>query len=102
MDNTPESVDNLGNTPNTPNDPRTVTVPSLTLGRMTGQVAPEGPRPHLRPAQVQRLLGLGRTTVHDYEASGRLIASRTAGGHRRYPVDQPLLRDALAALEGTR
>jgi DNA-binding transcriptional MerR regulator len=65
---------------------------------MTGQAAPPGPR-LLRPAQVQALLGVGRTTVHDYESRGDLIATRTLGGHRRYPADQPRLADALAALQ---
>lgn len=62
---------------------------------MTGQDAPTEPA-ELRPQEVQRLLGIGRTTLHDYEAGGRLRSRRTLGGHRRYPVDQPAIRDALA------
>lgn len=66
---------------------------------MTGQDAPpEGPR-LLRPIEVQRLLNCGRTTLHDHEAQGRLVAQRTLGGHRRYPADQPALQAALAAQE---
>lgn len=57
------------------------------------------PTPDLRPADVARLLGVARQTVHDYQSSGRLTARRTPGGHRRYPVDQPLLQAALAAQE---
>jgi hypothetical protein len=101
VDNTPEPGDNLGNTPNTPNGPTVCDRPVTTLGRMTGQVAPQGPR-LLRPVQVQRLLNVGRTTVHDWEAAGRLIASRTLGGHRRYPADQPALLAALEAQETAR
>jgi excisionase family DNA binding protein len=51
----------------------------------------------LRPAQVAALLGVARSTVHDYESQGRLEAQRTPGGHRRYPADQPALQAALAA-----
>lgn len=99
MDNTPNPVDSLWNTPNTPNDPTVCDGTVTTLGRMNGQVAPEGPR-LLRPVQVQRLLNVGRTTVHDWEASGRLVASRTPGGHRRYPADQPALLAALEPQDG--
>lgn len=63
------------------------------------QDADTGPR-ELRPQEVQQLLGCGRTTLHDYERSGRLTARRTLGGHRRYPADQPALREALAARDG--
>lgn len=68
---------------------------------MTGQDAPAGPagtaRTELRPVEVQRLLGIGRTTLHDYETAGRLRSRRTLGGHRRYPVDQPAIQAAQAA-----
>jgi excisionase family DNA binding protein len=51
----------------------------------------------LRPAQVARLLGVARQTVHDYEAAGKLTADRTPGGHRRYPLeDNPTLLAAMA------
>lgn len=53
------------------------------------------PKGLLRPAQVARLLGVARQTVHDYHAAGKLEAERTPGGHRRYPADQPILRAAL-------
>lgn len=46
----------------------------------------------LRPQQVARLLGVGRTTVHEYEKDGRLEATKTLGGHRRYRADQPALQ----------
>jgi hypothetical protein len=65
---------------------------------MTGQDAPAEPR-LLRPIEVQRLLRCGRTTLHDHETSGRLVATRTLGGHRRYPADQPALQEALTAQE---
>lgn len=67
---------------------------------MTGQVPPPDPVRELRPAEVQRLLGIGRTTLHDYETTGRLKARRLPSGHRRYPADQPALRELLAAPEG--
>lgn len=53
----------------------------------------------LRPIEVRRLLGLGRTTVHDHTVAGRLVAETTIGGHRRYPADQPALRAALGREE---
>lgn len=62
---------------------------------MTGQ---DTPRRLLRPIEVRRLLGVGRTTVHDYTVSGRLVAETTPGGHRRYPADQPALQDAQEGL----
>lgn len=65
---------------------------------MDGQVTPD-PAHELRPAEVARLLGVGRTTLHEYEQSGRLTARRTLGGHRRYPADQDALRGLLAARE---
>jgi hypothetical protein len=65
---------------------------------MTGQDVPR-PRRLLRPIEVRRLLGLGRTTVHDHTVNGRLEAETTPGGHRRYPADQPALQAALAAQE---
>jgi excisionase family DNA binding protein len=77
------------------------------VGHVTGQ-DDKSPRPALhrpamlRPGQVARLLGVGRTTVHEAETRGDLVASRTPGGHRRYPADQPALADALAALRGPR
>ena len=66
---------------------------------MDGQVTESPHARELRPEEVQRLLGVGRTTVHEYEQSGRLVARRTLGGHRRYPADQPALRGLLAAEE---
>lgn len=75
-----------------------VTVPSPTLTGMPGQVAPDPARHELRPCEAQRILGVGRTTLHEYEASGLLVARRTIGGHRRYPVDQPAIQAALGAL----
>lgn len=65
---------------------------------MTDQSKP--PRRLLRPIEVRRLLGVSRTTVHDYTATGRLEAELTPGGHRRYPADQEALQEALAAQEG--
>ena len=64
---------------------------------MTDQSAT--PRRLLRPIEVRRLLGVSRTTVHDYTAQGRLVAEPTPGGHRRYPADQEVLQAALAAQE---
>lgn len=61
---------------------------------MTGQDSRR--RRHLRPIEVRKLLGLGRTTVHDWTVAGRLVAVTTATGYRRYPADQPALRAALA------
>lgn len=63
---------------------------------MTGQ-DPAEPRRLLRPIEVRRLLGIGRTTVHDHTVSGLLVAETTPGGHRRYPSDQPALQAALDA-----
>jgi excisionase family DNA binding protein len=80
----------------TPNGPPCVTVPSPRFVDMTGQAAPDPAPAELRPAEAQRLLGVSRTTLHDYEHSGRLTARRTLGGHRRYPVDQPAIQAALA------
>lgn len=67
---------------------------------MTGQDETPPAVRELRPVEVQRLLGCGRTTLHDYETQGRLVARRTLGGHRRYPLDQPALQQALAAQAG--
>lgn len=75
-----------------------MTGPSPTLSGMTGQVPPD-PVHELRPAEVCRLLGIGRTTLHEHESAGRLTARRTLGGHRRYPADQDALRGLLAAQE---
>jgi len=69
------------------------------MPRMDQDAAEHGPT-ELRPAEVQQLLGCGRTTLHDYEHAGRLTARRTLGGHRRYPVDQPAIQQALAARAG--
>jgi hypothetical protein len=57
---------------------------------------PPAPR-LLPPREVRRLLNLGRTTVHDWTVSGRLVAVTSATGYRKYPADQELIR---AALEG--
>lgn len=56
----------------------------------------------LRPIEVRRLLGIGRTTLHDWTVAGRLTAEPLASGHRRYPADQPILADALAGRQGGR
>lgn len=72
--------------------------PSPSLFGMD-QDADDGPRT-LRPIEVQRLLRCGRTTLHDHERAGRLIAVRTLGGHRRYPADQPALQEAMTAQDG--
>lgn len=63
---------------------------------MSGQVDSD-PVPELRPSEVQRLLGVSSSTLHDYETAGRLRARRTLGGHRRYPVNQDVLQAALRA-----
>lgn len=76
-----------------------MTAPSPTLLYMDGQVSPD-PARELRPYEVQRLLGVGRTTLHEYESTGQLQARRTLGGHRRYPADQPALRGLLATPGG--
>lgn len=55
-------------------------------------LAPEGPR-LLRPVEVQRLLNIGRTTVHDYAARGLLVVGDTLpSGYRRYRADSPALQ----------
>jgi hypothetical protein len=60
----------------------------------------QSPPPRLlRPIEVRRLLGVGRTAVHDATVSGALVAVPTPGGHRRYPADQPALAERLAAAE---
>lgn len=66
---------------------------------MTDQSESRPRRRLLRPIEVRDLLGVSRTTVHDYTAQGRLVAEPTPGGHRRYPSDQPALQEALAAQE---
>jgi predicted site-specific integrase-resolvase len=66
---------------------------------VTGQDAPEARPKLLRPIEVRRLLGLGRTTVHDWTVAGRLEAVTTATGYRRYPADQPALRAALGGAQ---
>lgn len=68
---------------------------------MTGQdTAADTPR-LLPPREVRRLLGLGRTTVHDWTVTGRLEAVTSPTGYRKYPADQPLLQAALAAQEAS-
>jgi len=102
VDNRAEPGDNLGRTRTLRTDASPlVTVRSLTLVDMTTKTPPAEPQ-LLRPAQVARLLGVARQTVHDYETAGRLTARRTPGGHRRYPADQPALLEALAAQETAR
>lgn len=98
MDDSCDSVDNLGTDgPDTPNGYLTARVGMVTYPvPMTDQ---RPPRRLLRPIEVRRLLGVGRTTVHDHTVSGRLEAETTPGGHRRYPADQAALRDRLAAQE---
>lgn len=66
---------------------------------MTGQESAR--RRLLRPQEVRRLLGLGRTTVHDWTVAGRLVAVTSATGYRKYPADQPALQEALQRQEGT-
>lgn len=64
---------------------------------MPGHPAP--PRA-LRPVEVQTLLRVGRTTVHDLATAGRLhVVGRTPGGHRRYSADSPAIVEALAAAQ---
>lgn len=92
MDNPPTPGDNLGTTPDTP-------VVRLTRGDVPVTYDVDMTTKTLRPAQVAALLGVARQTVHDYAAQGRLEFTRTPGGHRRYPSDQPLLQDALTAQE---
>src|SRR5690606_8410234 len=49
------------------------------------KVIPDRPHGLLTVGDVSKLLGIGRTTVHDYESAGLLLADlRTPGGHRRY------------------
>jgi predicted site-specific integrase-resolvase len=60
---------------------------------MTGHDSPR--RRLLKPQEVRRLLGLGRTTVHDWTVAGRLVAETSATGYRKYPADQPKIREAL-------
>jgi DNA-binding transcriptional MerR regulator len=69
---------------------------------MTADQSRSRPRRLLRPIEVRALLGVSRTTVHDYTAQGRLVAEPTPGGHRRYPSDQPALQEALAAQQAPR
>lgn len=64
--------------------------------------SPPDPVPELRPCEVQAILGIGRTTLHDHAAAGRLQSRRTPGGHRRYPAAQPLITEALQARGGAR
>jgi len=98
VDNSTDSVDKVWNTLEHSGRSTlcdcSVTYPAGMTGQDTAQ-----PRKLLRPQEVQKLLGVGRTTLHDYESSGRLTAERTLGGHRRYPADQPALRDALRGSE---
>lgn len=68
---------------------------SPTLPGMTRTPPDEGPR-LLRPAEVRRLLNLGRTTVHDWTVAGRLTAVTSITGYRRYPADQEPIAAALA------
>lgn len=64
---------------------------------MTDQgAAPEGRR-LLPPRDVRRLLGIGRTTLHDWTVQGRLVAVTSPTRYRKYPADQPALQAALAA-----
>jgi predicted site-specific integrase-resolvase len=64
---------------------------------MPGQDALEARPRLLPPREVRAILGLGRTTVHDWTVAGRLVAVTSQTGYRRYPEDQPVLREALAA-----
>ncbi|MFB4318128.1 recombinase family protein [Actinomadura sp. 21ATH] len=40
-----------------------------------------------RPKEAAALLGVSPKTLDRWEQAGRLTAVRTAGGHRRYPVE---------------
>lgn len=43
--------------------------------------------PDLNTGEVAGALGLSKSTVLDYTKKGLLFATRTFGGHRRYPPD---------------
>lgn len=52
----------------------------------------------LPPSKVRRLLGVGATTLQEWDAAGVLkAAQRTVGGHRRWRESD--VRSLLAELE---
>jgi predicted site-specific integrase-resolvase len=53
----------------------------------------------LPPRDVRRLLGIGRTTLHDWTVAGRVACVTSPTGYRKYPADQPALQAAVAAQE---
>ncbi len=48
----------------------------------------------LTPGEVGRLFRVDPKTVTRWAKTGRLASVRTLGGHRRYPADQPAIRQA--------
>lgn len=54
----------------------------------------------LTPAAVADLYGVDVKTVGRWATQGRLQCIRTPGNHRRYPSDQPVIAEALAAIGG--
>lgn len=54
------------------------------------------PEVMLTPGQAAAILGVETKTVTRWAAAGRIAASRTVGGHRRYKeVDVYALRDGV-------
>jgi predicted site-specific integrase-resolvase len=53
----------------------------------------------MKPGEVQDLLRIGRTTLHEWRVSGRLTATRHHDrGPWLYPASQPVIRRALRAV----
>jgi hypothetical protein len=99
VDKPTPTVDNLGNAPTGPDTPN-VSDPSPKLPAMTGLVA----EPLLmKGSEVQYLLHIGRTTLHDWRLAGRLTAIRH---HDKspwlYPANQPIIENAIRALGALR
>ena len=99
MDNSPGTVDNLGNTADTPDEANmseaTANVESMTTGLVETHL--------MKGSEVRDLLHIGRTTLWEWRRDGRIDAMRHHGkGHWMYPANQPVIETALRAVGSIR
>lgn len=100
MDKHTRTVDSLGKTPSRRDTPN-VSDPSPNLTAMTTGLVAET---HLmKSSEVQDLLHIGKTTLHDWRVAGQIEAIRhTPRGPWYYPANQDVIVAALRAVGSLR
>jgi hypothetical protein len=99
VDNSPDTVDNLGNTADTPDEANMSeafgNVRSMTSGLVETHL--------LKTGEVRDLLHIGRTTLWEWRRDGRIRGiQHHPKGPWYYPADQPVIEAALRAVGSIR